>query len=450
LGVSPCTVYRWVESREIPHLKRQGLGVRFKPEEIEAWLKKNEAKPACQTANPNLPLTLPPEHTIKKSHGQTGGTSEMPKGKFKSRRNFGFGAVYVRKTSSGNPRYYLDYFENGKRIQRVCRRAASFEDAYFELRQAVFKEPEKKRSTFSAFADEYLEDYAKPTKKSWKADKVRLGKLKKYFKEMDLRQITPMEIERFRSSLLSKGKQKSTTNRYLALLKRMFNLAIEEGYMEGNPARKVKMFSEAENLKERILTDGEERLLLDGCCEHMRDLVTFALNTGMRLGEILNLKWANVDMKSGTIKVEFTKSGKTRIVPMNQALREMLARPRKRGEVYVFTNPDSKDRFRETKTSFKTGCRKAGIEGLRFHDLRHTFASRLVRNGVDIGTVRKLLGHSTLLITQRYVHSDESMLRSAVGSLVRSGNLLHPCDMDGREKFGPEIPTPVNTPESVN
>jgi len=112
---------------------------------------------------------------------------------------------------------------------------------------------------------------------------------------------------------------------------------------------------------------------------------------------------------------------------MNQTLRNMLARPRRRGEVYVFTNPDSNDRFWETKRSFKTGCRKAGVEGLRFHDLRHTFASRLVRNGVDIGTIRKLLGHSRLLITQRYVHSDESMLRSAVGSLVKSENLLHPC-----------------------
>ena len=449
LGCSSTTVYRWVEGQEIPHIRLQGRDIRFKHQDIDAWLEKGKSRPLPKPSD-LASLTMPPGSTMKKYHGQTGGTCEMPKGKFKSRRNFGFGAVYVRKSSSGNPRYYLDYFDNGKRIQRVSRRAASFEDAYSELRQAVFKEPEKKRISFGAFADEYLEDYAKPTKKSWKADKVRLGKLKKHFKETDLRVITPMEIERFRSSLLVKGQQKSTTNRSLALLKRMFNLAIEEGYMEVNPARKVKMFSEAENLKERILTEEEERRFLGGCCDHMKDLVAFALNTGMRLGEILNLKWTNVDLKSGTIKVEFTKSGKTRIVPMNRTLKAMLARPRKRGEVYVFTNPDSKDRFRETKRSFKTGCRKAGIEGLRFHDLRHTFASRLVRNGVDIGTVRKLLGHSTLLITKRYVHSDESMLRSAVGSLVRSESLLHPCDMDLREKFGPENPTPVTSPESAN
>lgn len=450
LGVSPCTVYRMAEKGEIPFIRRQGLGLRFQKEAIDVWLDKSSKKPVPILDGSVHPLTMPPVCTIKNSHGQTGGTSEMPKGKFKSRRNFGFGAVYVRKSSSGNPRYYLDYFDNRKRIQRVSRRAASFEDAYSELRRAVFKEPEKRRVAFEVFANEFLEDYAKPTKKSWKTDKVRLAKLKKYFRESDLRQITPMEIERFRSGLLVKGMQKSTTNRYLALLKRMFNLAIDEGLAETNPVRKVKFFSEAENLKERILTEDEEKRLVESCCDHMKDIVTFAVNTGMRLGEILNLKWANVDMKSEIIKVEFTKSAKTRIVPMNGTVSAMLSRPRKRGEAYVFTNPDSKDKFREIKRSFKTGCRRAGVEGLRFHDLRHTFASRLVRNGVDIGAVRKLLGHSTLLVTQRYIHSDEKTLRSAVGSLVKSGDLLHRCDKSADVNSVAGISAPATNDLSVN
>jgi integrase len=374
----------------------------------------------------------------------------MPRGKFKSRQKFGFGAVYVRKSRSGNPRYYMDYVDHGKRIQRVCRRATSFEEAYLELRRAVFKELEKKRIAFSTFADEYLEDYAKPGKKSWETDKGRLDRLKKHFRNTDLREITPMEIDRFRASLLTKGMEKSTTNRYVALLKRMFSLAIDEDYAETNPAKKVRLFSEAENLKERILSEEEEQRLVEKCCDHMKDIVTFALDTGMRLGEILRLRWANVDMKSGMIRVEFTKSGKTRIVPMNQTLQVMLWRLKKRGGEYVFTNPGSNDRFREIKRSFKTGCRRAGIDGLRFHDLRHTFASRLVRNGIDIGTVRKLLGHSTLLVTQRYVHSDEAMLRSAVGSLVRSKDLLHRCDKFQDEDSGAEISASATNGVSVN
>jgi len=448
LGVSPCTVYRLEKKSVLPSIRGSGLGIRFKQEEIDSWLEKRKTGPL---PSPDLAgLTMPPGSTMKKSHGEEGGLSEMPKGKAKSRQNFGFGAVYVRKSRSGNPRYYLDYLDNGKRIQRVCRRATSIEDAYWELRRAVFKGAEKKQMAFSAFADEYLEDYAKPSKKSWESDKGRLDRLKKYFRDTDLRGVTPMEIERFRASLLSKGFEKSTTNRYVALLKRMFNLAIDEGYAETNPAKKVRLFSETENLKERILNEDEERRLIENCCDHMKDIVTFALNTGMRLGEILRLKWANVDMRSGMIRVEFTKSGKTRIVPMNQTLKVLLAGLKKRGGEYVFTNPGSNDRFREIKRSFKTGCRKAGIEGLRFHDLRHTFASRLVRNGVDIGTVRKLLGHSTLLVTQRYVHSDEEMLRSAVGSLVRNEDLLHRYDKFRGEDSRAEIKTPATSHVSMN
>jgi excisionase family DNA binding protein len=237
LGVSPCSVYRWAQEGKIPNIKLQGRGIRFKQPDIDVWLEESISRPLHKSAD-LATLTIPPETTMKKSHGESGGICEMPKGKFKSRRNFGFGAVYVRKSSSGDSRYYLDYLDNGKRIQRVCRRATSFEEAYWELRRAVFKEPEKKRAAFSAFADEYLEDYAKPSKKSWESDKGRLDRLKKYFRETNLRQITPMEIERFRASLLTKGMEKSTTNRYVALLKRMFNLAIDEGHAETNPGSK--------------------------------------------------------------------------------------------------------------------------------------------------------------------------------------------------------------------
>jgi hypothetical protein len=109
------------------------------PEENEAWLKKNEATPDGQSAIPALSLTLPPGSSIneKNYHDQSGGASEMPKGKSLSRQDYGSSAVYVKKSRSGNSRYYLDYFDNGERIQRVSRRAVSFEDAYAELREAV-------------------------------------------------------------------------------------------------------------------------------------------------------------------------------------------------------------------------------------------------------------------------------------------------------------------------
>ncbi len=452
LKLHPVTVYRYVKHNKIPHIRINDNGLRFDEEEIESWLSRRSSKPAVDMGSkiPTLPVPLTGMPPNGRRVPIVGGTSEMPKGKYKSRLNYGFGAIYVRISSSGNPRYYLDYFEKGKRVQRVCKKASGPEDAYHELRRAVFKESEKKQVSFGEFAAEYLEGYAKPTKKSWKTDAARLTLLKKQFKDADLRQITPMQIERFRGSLLSDGVKRSTTNRYVALLKRMLNIAIDEGYLESNPARKIRMFSEADYMKQRVLTTDEENKLIETCFPHTKDIVVFALNTGMRLGEILNLKWANVDQEAGMIKVEYTKSGKTRYIPMNQTLKGLLLELRKERQEYVFTNPDSKDRFRDIKRSFYSGCRRAGITGLRFHDLRHTFASRLVRNGVDIGTVRKLLGHSTLLVTQRYVHTDEESMRMAVGSLAKKDNLLHICDTESLGPLESKIEASVNESISVN
>ena len=159
LGMSPCTVYRQANKNEIPFIKL-GSRLRFRRAEIDDWLAKRQRRPIV---DPRITLNIPPAHAISSS----GGISGMPtKGKAKSRLNFGIGAIYVRKSKSGSQRYYLDYSDNGKRIQRVCKKAASFEDAYSELRRTVLREHDKKRATFSAFADDYLEDYAKPTKKS--------------------------------------------------------------------------------------------------------------------------------------------------------------------------------------------------------------------------------------------------------------------------------------------
>lgn len=105
----------------------------------------------------------------------------------------------------------------------------------------------------------------KVTRRNFKPDVYRLQILCGYFKNVDLRTITPLEIERFRASRLRRGNTRSTVNRYLQLMGKMFNLAIEEGYLEENPARKVKSFSEKNNLKERILTEEEEEKLMENC-----------------------------------------------------------------------------------------------------------------------------------------------------------------------------------------
>ena len=271
-------------------------------------------------------------------------------------------------------------------------------------------------------------------KKSWKTDAGRLKVMKKFFRDIDLRAITPLMIERFRKSRLKVENTRSTVNRYTALLKRMFNIAIEEGFAESNPVRKVKLYSEKDTLRERILAKVEERKLMETCSETLRPIITVALNTGMRKGEILNLTWNQVDFENRRIRVEKTKSGKVRFIPVNDSLFHELNTLRKMDgqSPYLFFNSETGRPYVDMKKGFKAACRRAEIKGLRFHDLRHTFATRLVEKGADIETVRDLLGHHSITITQRYTHTSDDRKRKAVELLscdvcVTHGRIKQPC-----------------------
>lgn len=223
-------------------------------------------------------------------------------------------------------------------------------------------------------------------------------------------------IQKFRAWRLKEGNSKSTTNRYLQLLKKMYNVAKEEGYAEENPVLKVKLYSEKDTLTERVLTEEEEGRLLETSAEHLRSILILALNTGMRRGEIFNLMWSQVDFRDRKIRVERTKSQKLRFIPMNSTVYNELRRlESKNGQSsYVSFNPATGKPYVDVMTAFKAACKRAGVKGLRFHDLRHTFASRLVKRGADIVTVQTLLGHSTLALTQRYTHADDDRKREAI------------------------------------
>jgi len=119
------------------------------------------------------------------------------------------------------------------------------------------------------------------------------------------------------------------------------------------------------------------------------------------------------------IKVRKTKSGSIRTIPINETLLSRLSslKKKKGSSGYLFDNSRTGQPFKDVKKAFKSACKRAGIEGLRFHDLRHTFASRLVENGVDLITVKDLLGHSSVRTTERYTHSGRNAKKQAVESL---------------------------------
>jgi len=348
-----------------------------------------------------------------------------PKGKT---WHYAFGSVYLRQSKSGKERWYVYYRFEGRRIRKVIEGALSRADALKVLQVEVadafrgkhgFKKEEKKIK-FSDFAELYLENYAKVNKRSWKDDAYSLRRLNEFFDGSRIHDITPFDLERFKTERLKEGISKARVNRNLALLKKMFNLAIDWGYLKESPARKVRLFSEKDNLKERILTAEEEERLLEASSEHLRPILITALHSGMRRGEILSLEWHQVDLTRRTIRVEKTKSGRTRIIPVNDLLfDELMSLKKKDGKAeHVFLNPRTGKPIGDVKTAFNAAKRRAGIKGLRFHDLRHSFASRLIALGVDLITVKDLLGHHSVTVTQRYTHSNAEQKRKAVENLA--------------------------------
>jgi len=437
MRISESTLYRYCTKKLLPNFKKS-FGIRIRHSDLKAWLEKDKKKAALDDVIIKNALTTLPSIANDKAKG---GQKVARK---KTRHNYCYGSVYIRKTKKGIPRYYIDYYDrNQNRIQKLIKHATNWNEAHEALKNAILKEHysehgiQKKRNQikFKKFVEMFIEDYNKVNKRSWKDDSCRLKKLSEFFGNINLNEVSPIKIERFKSHKLKKGIAKSTINRYLSILKRLFNVAIEWEYAKNNPVRKVKLYSEKDNLKERILTEEEEVRLLKMSSEHLRPILIVALNTGMRRGEILNLKWSNIDFKAEEIKIVNTKSGKSRIVDINSRLLNELLKLRKKNQnsQYVFTNPRTGKPYKKLQTSFDGACRRAKIEELRFHDLRHTAASRLVEKGVDIIRVKELLGHSSVRITERYTHSSREERKRAVEFLCQKSlrkdqkrqNLLH-------------------------
>ena len=211
-------------------------------------------------------------------------------------------------------------------------------------------------------------------------------------------------------------------NLELAVLSRIFALAVELKQAASNPCRKVRKLR-VDNQRNRYLsTDEETRLMaqLTGRRKHLHALVSLALGTGMRRGELLNLSWRHVDFLRGVIHVVNTKTARDRIIPMSQGVREVLIEQRQtqEGDLVFASRRIAKRRMDEglvdVKKGFVAACIDAGIADFHFHDLRHTFATRLGDAGCNATTIARLLGHSNIQMSMRYTHASDDSLRNAV------------------------------------
>jgi len=301
----------------------------------------------------------------------------------------------------------IDYYYQGRRIKK--RISPDFETAKKVLRKTLSEIAEnkyldikrEKAVNFEEFIRQFKSIYASQKKSVESYYRNALVPLMKAFRNLYLHEITAMKVEEYKADR-AKNVAPATVNRELALLKCVFNRAMEWGKATKNPVKGVKLFKE-NNKRDRYLSCEEVSTLLEHCPPKLKAIVLFAINTGFRKGEIQNLQWQDVNYEQGYINIRDSKSGEGRKVPINQTVKKVLLSERKHPKSpYVFCGEDGLPyNFRK---SFETAIKKSDILNFRFHDLRHTFASHLVMAGVDLNTVRELLGHKNIEMTLRYSH----------------------------------------------
>jgi integrase len=277
------------------------------------------------------------------------------------------------------------------------------------------------------FAKEYFAYYrANRRPSSVKRHETSYRAMQPTFGHVRLADITPLALERYKRQRKEDGVRETTINRELAFLKNVFTKAIDWGKTSENPVKKVRLYRE-DNSRTRFLTDEEEERLLACCKPQLQPLVITALHTGFRASELRSLTWNDIDFRRRTVTVRagYVKNGESRTVPMNEVLTTTLKAVKlvhADGEK-VFCSRQGNP-YRSFRTAFERAVRLAGLADFTFHDLRHTFASRLVMAGVDLPTVKELLGHKDISMTMRYAHLSNTHKEAAVKKLEKVPAIL--------------------------
>jgi integrase len=212
-------------------------------------------------------------------------------------------------------------------------------------------------------------------------------------------------------------------NRYLGALSHAFSIAVKEwGWLEDSPMRKVSKPREPRG-RVRFLSDEERTRLLDACQgshnPYLSAIVTLALATGARRGELLGLRWPDVDLRRGTLTFHQTKNRERRAVPLTgQALALMCehAKVRRLDTALVFPNPTG-TKPATIRAAWEGAVEHADIKDFRFHDLRHSAASYLAMSGASLAEIAEVLGHKTLAMVKRYAHLSEAHTRNVVARM---------------------------------
>ncbi len=324
--------------------------------------------------------------------------------------------VYKRQDSQ---KWWISYYHNGKRVREAVSSKKSEAEkvltqrlnAINEGKHPVIKKRRNKKIRFAAFAETYISNYSKPFKKSWKSDIHRIKPLIQFFGDFFITDIESSHVAEYRKLRLQqkvKNKEQNvspaTANKEVKMLKSMLKKAAT---WKGIEIHDLELDLATEIPRDRILTNHEIKLLVGNSQPPLKHAILIALNTGARSGEILSMRWEHVNLEHNFITVTAleAKSKRVRRIPINSELRKLFLKLKltRNDNRYVLQNPMTGKPYSSFQRSWKSILSKTRITNLKFHDLRHTFASHFLMNGGDLYTLKEILGHKELNTTARYL-----------------------------------------------
>lgn len=400
LGMQPGTVYDWARTRQVPSVK-VGRSLRFRLDEIETLL----------VERPAIRPLRPPLARVYRIGPMANDTEKRARG------------VYERKVGSGV--WWVRYADENGKIHREPVGPKAVALAVYRKRKTEVAErrffPEGRKSiSVEGAIKAHLASQTTRGILSIK-DQQRYGdNWIAFFGDRPLRAVKAEDIEAYISKRTG-DVEGATVNHEVKFLRRVFNIAVQNEWCRKNPTKGISLLRE-NNARIRYLGDEEEVALEKEIPAVDWPLVEFAINTGLRRGEQFGLKWTTVDMDRRQLTIPRSKNGERRHVSLNDtAMRILRNAPSRLVSEFVFVGADGKgarDSHNFYRRVFMPALADAAIDDFRWHDLRHTFASRLVMAGVDLRTVQALMGHKTLEMTLRYAHLSPAHQLEAVNRLV--------------------------------
>jgi integrase len=401
--------------------------------------------------------------------------SLKPKGKLYSVRDTELKGFLMRVMPSGQMSWFLDYRndQGGRRTMKLgnypglepegARRQAGIEagkvsahiDPQAERKAVRIEAARAMVSTLGAFIDDRYGPWAI---EHLRRGDIAVARLRADFEKWlgePLITFNTWRLESWRRDRLKAGTKPVTLNRQVDTLRSCLHKAVDWDIIAEHPLKGLKRLKVDDDERVRFLSPDEEKRLRnalvkretdlrgardrfnewrsarkkaalpkrpEGYVDNIRPMILVALNTGLRRGELFSLKWADIDAdaKMLTVRAAAAKSGDSRRVPLNDEAQETLKAWRKQQKPddgdHVFPGADGA-RLTNINKSWATVCKLAKLANFRLHDSRHHFASRLVQLGIDLNTVRELMGHQDIKMTLRYSHLAPDNLKAAVAKL---------------------------------